>query len=160
MDEAQHLEDESEQRAGCASSAWRRRVTCGAGGATAVAAVAALAPASSTSDAHWRPDALPRLPPHARSLGGDSPLARADYTSRLLTMRDGTRVAVDVALPCGAPVGAPFDVVFVQSRYGRAWRLRWPYNRLWGGRPVDLVYGISKARAACTRAAAHPRCGV
>ena len=75
-------------------------------------------------------------------------------------MRDGTRLALDVHLPCGESGsrrgGAPFDVVFVQSRYGRAWRLRWPYNGLWGRRPIDIVYFLFKARAAA-RARSHPR---
>ena len=102
-------------------------------------------------DAHWAPDSLPQLPAHASTLFGDSPVARCDYSSRLLTMRDGTRLALDVHLPCGEAAsagGAPFDVVFVQSRYGRAWRLRWPYNRLWGRRPVDIVYFLFKVRCA------------
>jgi hypothetical protein len=99
-------------------------------------------------DAHWAPDSLPPLPAHAAELFEGSPVARSDYSSRLLTLRDGTRVALDVHLPCGesAAGGAPFNVVFVQSRYGRAWRLRWPYNRLWGRRPVDIVYFLFKAR--------------
>ena len=106
-------------------------------------------------DAHWAPESLPALPAHAAELFQGSPVARSDYSSRLLTLRDGTRVALDVHLPCGesAGAGAPFNVVFVQSRYGRAWRLRWPYNRLWGRRPVDIVYFLFKARPRSARAA-------
>jgi predicted acyl esterase len=80
-------------------------------------------------------------------------VARAAYSSRYLTMRDGVRIAVDVLMPCGVDAGrgAPFNAVFVQSRYGRAWRLRWPYNRLWGGKPVDLVYFLFKARLTWQR---------
>ena len=115
------------------------RLACGAGGARA---------AAEGTDAHWAPECLPAVPPHSSTLWADGAVARADYSSRYLTMRDGTRIAVDVLLPCGAGAGggAPFNAVFVQSRYGRAWRLRWPYRRLWGGKPVDLVYFLFKAR--------------
>ena len=120
----------------------------------------AAAAAEEGKDTHWALPELPTLPAHASELFGSSPVARSDYTSRLLTMRDGTRLAVDVHLPCGEfgarRGGAPFDVVFVQSRYGRAWRLRWPYNGLWGRRPIDIVYFLFKARAAA-RARSHPR---
>ena len=138
--EVQHLSEADAARASRAASSPLR--ACGGGGAPA-------APAEGP-DAHWAPESLPQLPAHASSLFGSSPVARCDYSSRLLTMRDGTRLALDVHLPCGAGVsargGAPFDCVVVQSRYGRAWRLRWPYNRLWGRRPVDIVYFLFKVR--------------
>jgi hypothetical protein len=143
-----HLADDAAAR--------RRAPACGAGYA---------APPEGT-DAHWDYASLPALPPGARTLFADSPPARCDYSSRLLTMADGTRIAVDVQLPCGLPPGAPgapFHCVLVQSRYGRAWRLRWPYNKLWGGRPVDIVYFLFKARLAATHARALllriPSCG-
>jgi hypothetical protein len=100
-------------------------------------------------DSHWAPGGLPQLPPSARALFGDSAMAHCDYSSRLLTMRDGTRVAVDVCLPAGGTV--PRNVVFIQCRYGRAWRLRWPYNKLWGGRPVDFVYFLFRVRGPDVR---------
>ena len=140
--EPSHL---SEAEAAAAARAARSPL-CACGAPPAAAA------ADEGKDTHWALRELPSLPPHASELFGSSPVARSDYTSRLLTMRDGTRLALDVHLPCGEfgarRGGAPFDVVFVQSRYGRAWRLRWPYNGLWGRRPIDIVYFLFKARAA------------
>ena len=127
----------------------------------ACGAAAAASAAEEGKDTHWALNELPALPPHASTLFGTSPVARSDYTSRLLTMRDGTRLALDVHLPCGESGsrrgGAPFDVVFVQSRYGRAWRLRWPYNGLWGRRPIDIVYFLFKARGTRRAHRATPR---
>lgn len=103
------------------------------------------------SDAHWAPETLPPVPSPGTAVGSASPLGRSRYSSRLLPMRDGTRIAVDVCLPeegAGGAGGAPrgYDVVLVQCRYGRGHRLRWPLNGLHGGRPVDGVYFLFKAR--------------
>ena len=94
-------------------------------------------------DAHWDAALLPQLPHGADSvLGGThSAMDQSTYSSRLLTMRDGVRVAVDVLVPEDRGGGGPRDFVFVQARYGRAYRLRHPYKDvLWGGKPVDVVY--------------------
>ena len=95
------------------------------------------------SDAHWDSSLLPQLPPGADSVlgGATSAMNRSIYSSRLLTMRDGVRVAVDVLVPEDCGGGRPRDFVLVQARYGRAYRLRHPYkDALWGGKPVDVVY--------------------
>ena len=97
-------------------------------------------------DEHWDAASLPQLPPGAASVlgGANSAMARSTYSSRLLTMRDGVKVAVDVLVPDqpgGVDSGPPTDFVFVQARYGRAYRLRHPYKEtLWDGKPVDVVY--------------------
>ena len=61
--------------------------------------VTASATPAEGKDAHWCRDELPPLPPDARLVFEQGPCARAHYSARLLTMRDGTRVAVDVMLP-------------------------------------------------------------
>ncbi len=112
---------------------------------TAVACTSAPMPPLEARDGHWDARSLPPLPPTATAAFNSGPVARSTYSSRLLTMRDGTKIAVDVNLPAGAT--APVDFVFVQARYGRGWRVRWPYRGLWGGKPVDIVYLNFKARA-------------
>jgi putative CocE/NonD family hydrolase len=49
--------------------------------------------------------------------------------SQYLTMRDGTRLALDLHLPVQLPP-ASVPAVFVQTRYGRRLQLRWPWSVL------------------------------
>lgn len=71
-------------------------------------------------------------------------LAAAEYSTRMLSMADGTRLAVDLYLPasgCGT-AEKRFNFVCVPCRYGRGWRLRWPLSQLAGlsSKPVSLLY--------------------
>jgi putative CocE/NonD family hydrolase len=83
-------------------------------------------------DSHWDANLLPPpCPSVPAAIGG------ALRISRLLHLRDGTLLAVDCQLPHRVtPTGERLDCVLVQHRYGRAWRLRWPFNSLYGGEPI------------------------
>jgi putative CocE/NonD family hydrolase len=62
----------------------------------------------------------------------------ADYTTRAqyITVRDGTRLAVEMLVPDGKS-GEKFPVVLVQERYWRAMRLRIPFR--WLFRRIPMI---------------------
>jgi len=49
-------------------------------------------------------------------------------TSIFVTMRDGTRLAVDLSLPRGLPPGVKIPALVAATRYWRARELRWPFS--------------------------------
>ncbi|CAK4611183.1 unnamed protein product [Aphanomyces euteiches] len=58
-------------------------------------------------------------------------------TSQYVTMRDGTRIAIDLYLPTQ---GSTFSCVLNQSRYHRSMSLRWPWRLLANdGRPFNFI---------------------
>ncbi len=59
---------------------------------------------------------------------GDPTYSGVDRTSRYLTMRDGVKIAIDLYLPEGLPRGERIPAILWQTRYWRAWKLRWPFR--------------------------------
>lgn len=57
------------------------------------------------------------------------------FSSRYLTMRDGTRLAVDIYLPKGLEKGGKVPTLLRQARYGRSYELQIPFRLFWGRRP-------------------------
>ena len=57
-------------------------------------------------------------------------------TSRHLTMRDGVKIAIDFYLPKDLAEGEKIPTIVWQTRYWRAWKLRWPF-RLFGDRTME-----------------------
>jgi putative CocE/NonD family hydrolase len=70
--------------------------------------------------AHSRQDTSWSEPPSAAPIDQGR-----SYTSRYLTMSDGTRLAADVYLPTGLPAGAKIPTILHQTRYMRSLKLRW-----------------------------------
>ncbi|HET7036354.1 MAG TPA: CocE/NonD family hydrolase, partial [Thermomicrobiaceae bacterium] len=72
-----------------------------------------------------------------------TPSCRTHYagvvsSSRYLTMRDGVRLAVELYLPAGLPPGERIPAILFQTRYVRAFTLRWPFERLLPNLPAPL----------------------
>jgi putative CocE/NonD family hydrolase len=59
------------------------------------------------------------------------PAARHSDRSYYVTMRDGTKIAVNVYFPAGAPGPRRLTAVLMQTRYGRAGIGRWPRTARW-----------------------------
>lgn len=57
--------------------------------------------------------------------------ANYNYSSRYLTMRDGTRIAVDLYLPKDLKPGERIPAIMLQTRYYRGHRLRKPFGLFW-----------------------------
>ncbi|HEX8145431.1 MAG TPA: CocE/NonD family hydrolase [Pyrinomonadaceae bacterium] len=55
------------------------------------------------------------------------------YSSHYLTMRDGTRIAVDLYLPKALREGERLPTIIQQTRYYRSYVLRWPFSVFAGG---------------------------
>ncbi len=56
-------------------------------------------------------------------------------SSRYLTMRDGTKIAIDLFLPGGYEQGERFPTLIRQTRYGRSYTLQPPFSLFWTRRP-------------------------
>jgi uncharacterized protein len=84
--------------------------------------------AGECADARW-----PSPPPPASSA---APTYRGiEYTSRYLTMRDGTRIAIDLYLPKSRKPGELLPALVRMTPYGRSYRLQPPFSLLRGTRP-------------------------
>src|SRR5215210_5744792 len=55
------------------------------------------------------------------------------YSSQYLTMRDGTRIAVDLYLPKALRDGERLPTILQQTRYYRSYVIRWPFSLFAGG---------------------------
>jgi len=73
---------------------------------------------TSTTDAHW----LPHRPLPARERANRQ--VRVTTTSERITMRDGTRIAIDLHLPGGPGVPPRMPAILRQTRYLRSLRVR------------------------------------
>jgi putative CocE/NonD family hydrolase len=69
---------------------------------------------------------------------GEPTYGGVERTSRYLTMRDGVRIAIDLYLPEGLPEGERIPAILWQTRYWRAYQLRWPF-RLFADRTMEPV---------------------
>lgn len=58
----------------------------------------------------------------------DDPVDDVERTSRYLTMRDGTRIAIDLHLPADRPAGERLPTILMQTRYYRRAALNWPFS--------------------------------
>jgi putative CocE/NonD family hydrolase len=103
--------------------------TRGSGGRVRVAALALGLTAAVTLGAavHAQPSdrALVRPAPYEV---GDPVYGGVDHTSRHLIMRDGVKIAVDLYLPEDLGQGERIPAILWQTRYWRAWKLRWPFR--------------------------------
>ena len=79
----------------------------------------------SRSDARW----APLLQEKSRKYRG------MECSSRYLTMRDGTKIAVDLFLPKGHEQGKRLPTLVRQTRYGRSYELQPLLRLFWGSRP-------------------------
>ena len=59
---------------------------------------------------------------------GDPVYDAVERISRHLTMRDGVKIAIDLYLPKDLPDGEKIPTILWQTRYWRAWQLRWPFR--------------------------------
>ena len=48
--------------------------------------------------------------------------------SKHLTMRDGVKIAITLYLPKDLPEGTKLPTILWQTRYWRAWKIRWPFS--------------------------------
>jgi putative CocE/NonD family hydrolase len=53
-------------------------------------------------------------------------------------MRDGVKIAIDLYLPEGLPEGEKIPAILWQTRYWRAWKLRWPFS-LFAERDLEVT---------------------
>ncbi len=58
-------------------------------------------------------------------------------SSRYLTMRDGTRIAIDLLLPKGLGADVKIPAILDQTRYWRSYRIRWPFSLFFGHRDAE-----------------------
>lgn len=63
-----------------------------------------------------------------------------DYSSRYLTMRDGTKIAIDLYLPAGLEKEEKIPTLLLQTRYIRSLEPRSLLRWLRGGEPIDMVW--------------------
>ena len=73
---------------------------------------------------------------------GRSLLAEAppfSYQSQYVAMRDGVRIAVDVYLPRARAANERVPAILHQTRYYRAFDVRWPASALFGGMYDDRI---------------------
>ncbi len=61
-----------------------------------------------------------------------------ESTSRHVTMRDGVKIAITLYLPQDLPEGTKLPTILWQTRYWRAWKLRWPFS-LFADRTMEPV---------------------
>jgi putative CocE/NonD family hydrolase len=92
---------------------------------------AALCAAVAVACAHSRPDVAWYSPVHDAS-----PARSSVYTSRYLTLRDGTRIAIDLHLPSDLHPDERIPTIVRQTRYWRSVQLTW-LGRLLEGDPYD-----------------------
>lgn len=83
-------------------------------------------------DTHFRPDSVAGI--------RRRPARASVRTSRYLTMRDGTRVAVDVHLPADLRAGERLPAIVRQTRYFRSVVVRRPFGALPVSRVPDLYF--------------------
>jgi uncharacterized protein len=67
--------------------------------------------------------------------------------SHYLTMRDGTKIAVDLYLPRNLAVGRQLPTIYLQSRYYRGWDIAWPFSLLANPVPTSIRPFVQKGYA-------------